>query len=69
MRGDSGGGWGRIKYEIGVMENIEHNTNIWCNVINEDYIEVFSSVEVFMRGMWYWKGFYELILYINITSV
>ena len=69
MRGDSGGGWVRIKYEIGVMEHIKHNTNIWCNVINEDYIEGFSSVEVFMREMWYWKGFYELILYINITSV
>ena len=37
-RGDSGGGWSRIKDEISRMERVEHNTTIGSNFIDEDDI-------------------------------
>ena len=36
-----GGGWSRIKYEITIMERVEHNTTIGHKVMNEDGIEQF----------------------------
>ena len=46
---DEGGCCSIIKDEIESMEFVEHNTTIGRNVMNEDYIEDFSSVEVLMR--------------------
>ena len=41
VRGGGGGFWSRIKYEIAIMERVEHNTTIGRNFINEDGIEDF----------------------------
>ena len=33
-RGDGGGGWSGIKYDITRMERVEHNTTIGHNIMN-----------------------------------
>ena len=48
-------GWRIIKYKIIKMKNLEHNTTIGRNVMNEYYIEEFSSVQKLMRAMCHGK--------------
>ena len=64
----NGGGGGALGFCSRINIKL-HNNTIGCNVINQDDMEEFSSVQVLMREIFYCVECCEWRWYINIASV